>query len=173
MSIYLYNVRSYYKFLFSKWFWEGLYTHILDKKKQKIDMFEHLWLANNFLQYTLKLFQFSLKRRVQTDKLTIWVSVMVLNATFNSILVILWWYVLLVDETADPEKNHRTVVSHWKNFWSFKSIWWGYSWIEYFVNESCHLFSKLLNKVEGLQKLFQKRNLYLRQFLSSYLCITT
>jgi hypothetical protein len=35
-----------------------------------------------------------------------WVRVMVFNATFNNISVILWWSVLLVDETGVPEENH-------------------------------------------------------------------
>jgi hypothetical protein len=32
-----------------------------------------------------------------------WVRVMVINATFNNISVILWWSVLLVEETGE---NH-------------------------------------------------------------------
>jgi hypothetical protein len=32
---------------------------------------------------------------------------MVLNATFNSISVISWWSVLLMDETGVPGENHR------------------------------------------------------------------
>jgi hypothetical protein len=35
-------------------------------------------------------------------------------ATFNNVSVILWWLVLLVEETGVPEENHRPVVSHWK-----------------------------------------------------------
>ena len=34
---------------------------------------------------------------------------MVLNTTFNNISVILWWSVLLVEETGEPEKTN---VSH-------------------------------------------------------------
>ena len=37
---------------------------------------------------------------------------MVLNATFNSISVIPWWSVLLVEETEIPGENHRPVASH-------------------------------------------------------------
>ena len=37
---------------------------------------------------------------------------MVLNTTFNYILVISWWSVLLVEETRVPGENHRPVVSH-------------------------------------------------------------
>jgi len=38
--------------------------------------------------------------------------VMVLNATFNNISVILWWSVLLVEETGVHEENHRPAASH-------------------------------------------------------------
>jgi len=37
---------------------------------------------------------------------------MVLNATFNSILIISWWSVLLVEETGVPGENHRRIASH-------------------------------------------------------------
>ena len=37
---------------------------------------------------------------------------MVLNVTFNNILAILWWSVLLVEETGVPGKNHRPTASH-------------------------------------------------------------
>ena len=37
---------------------------------------------------------------------------MVLNATFNYILVISWWSVLLVEETRVPRENHRPDASH-------------------------------------------------------------
>ena len=37
---------------------------------------------------------------------------MVFNDTFNNISVILWWSVLLVDETGVPGENHRPVASH-------------------------------------------------------------
>jgi hypothetical protein len=38
--------------------------------------------------------------------------VMVFNATFNNISVILWWSVLLVEETELPGENHQTATSH-------------------------------------------------------------
>ena len=38
--------------------------------------------------------------------------VMVFNATFNNISVILWWSVLLVEETEVPGENHQTAASH-------------------------------------------------------------
>jgi len=38
---------------------------------------------------------------------------MVLNTTFNSISVILWWSVLLVEEIELLVENHWPVASHW------------------------------------------------------------
>ena len=40
--------------------------------------------------------------------------VMVFNATFNPISVILWQSVLLAEETGVPRENHRSVASHWQ-----------------------------------------------------------
>ena len=37
---------------------------------------------------------------------------MMFNATFNNILVISWWSVLLVEEAGEPGENHRPAVSH-------------------------------------------------------------
>jgi len=34
------------------------------------------------------------------------VCLMMFNATFNNISVIMWWSVLLVEETGGPEENH-------------------------------------------------------------------
>ena len=39
---------------------------------------------------------------------------MVLNITFNTISVISWLSVLLVEETGVPGENHRLVASHWQ-----------------------------------------------------------
>jgi hypothetical protein len=39
---------------------------------------------------------------------------MVFNATSNTISVISWWSVLLMEETVVPEENHRPVASHWQ-----------------------------------------------------------
>jgi hypothetical protein len=36
----------------------------------------------------------------------------VFNATFNNISAILWWSVLLVEETGGPGENHRPVASY-------------------------------------------------------------
>jgi hypothetical protein len=42
------------------------------------------------------------------------VRIMVFNATFNYISVLLWQSVLLVEETGVPGENHRPVTSHWQ-----------------------------------------------------------
>jgi hypothetical protein len=39
-------------------------------------------------------------------------GVMVFNATFNSISVISWRSILLLEETGVPGENHRPVASH-------------------------------------------------------------
>jgi hypothetical protein len=40
------------------------------------------------------------------------VRVVVFNATYMYISVILWWSILLVEETGVPRENHRPVTSH-------------------------------------------------------------
>ena len=40
------------------------------------------------------------------------VRVMVFNVAYNNISAILWWSVLLVEETGIPGENHRPVASH-------------------------------------------------------------
>jgi len=47
-----------------------------------------------------------LEKQVKQYMLNIMVWFMVLNATFNTILVISWWSVLLVEETGLPGENH-------------------------------------------------------------------
>jgi len=42
------------------------------------------------------------------------VTVMVINATFNSISVISWRSVLLEEETGVPGENHRSPAIHWQ-----------------------------------------------------------
>ena len=44
--------------------------------------------------------------------MTVWFRFMVLNATFNNILVISWRSVLLVEETGVPGENQRPDASH-------------------------------------------------------------
>ena len=38
--------------------------------------------------------------------------VMVFNATLDNISAILWWSVLLVEETGVPREKHRPAASH-------------------------------------------------------------
>ena len=45
--------------------------------------------------------------------LSLFVCLMVINATFNNISVISWRSVLLEEETGVPWENHWTVASHW------------------------------------------------------------
>ena len=54
-----------------------------------------------------------LVRQTQLDDLHgLWF--MVFNATFNTIIVISWLSVLLVEETRIPGENHRPVASNWR-----------------------------------------------------------
>ena len=50
---------------------------------------------------------------LQWSKKSIWVMVMVFQATFNNISVISWWSVLLVEEAEEPGENHRPWASNW------------------------------------------------------------
>jgi hypothetical protein len=46
-----------------------------------------------------------------TDVVSLFVCLMVFNATFNNISVISWWSVLLLEETGVPVENHRLMRS--------------------------------------------------------------
>jgi BarA-like signal transduction histidine kinase len=39
---------------------------------------------------------------------------MVFNATFNSISILSWWLILLVEETGVPVEKHQPAASHWQ-----------------------------------------------------------
>ena len=43
-----------------------------------------------------------------------YICLIVFKATFNTISVILWQSVLLVEETVEPGENHRPVANHWQ-----------------------------------------------------------
>jgi hypothetical protein len=45
----------------------------------------------------------------QQDNRMVWFGVIMFNATFNNISVILWWSILLVEETGE---NHPPAASH-------------------------------------------------------------
>ena len=51
-------------------------------------------------------------KTISTSKSLFWFGLMVFNATFNNISVILWLSVLLVEETGVPGENHSLVASH-------------------------------------------------------------
>ena len=42
----------------------------------------------------------------------LFVCLMMFNATFNNISVILWQSVLLMEETGEPRENHQPIASH-------------------------------------------------------------
>jgi hypothetical protein len=44
----------------------------------------------------------------------LFICLMVFNATFNNISIILWRSVLLVEETGGPGEKHRPATSHWQ-----------------------------------------------------------
>ena len=55
-----------------------------------------------------------LKQNSISNRFIFRVRVMVLNATFNNISVILWTSVLFVEETRVPGENQWLVASHWQ-----------------------------------------------------------
>ena len=48
----------------------------------------------------------------QQDNKMVWFGVMMFNATFKNISVILWWSILLVEEIGGSGENHRPAASH-------------------------------------------------------------
>jgi hypothetical protein len=54
----------------------------------------------------------TLLKQTQYNNIRVRVRIMVFNATFNNILVIWWWSLLLVEEIGVPGENHRPVASH-------------------------------------------------------------
>ena len=94
---------------------------ILKILKEKLWFFEFNWDIENAYTLVYK-FGFNLLNyfaRVITTYsyfLRVKVRVMVFNATFNNISDILWWSVLLVEETGVSRENHRPAASHWQTF---------------------------------------------------------
>jgi hypothetical protein len=87
------------------WFnciWEGLCQYFVFIYRSSIFLFEYL-IDNS------------------TKMLKVGVRVMVFNATFNNISIILWQSVLLVEETRISGENHRSATSHWQT-WSHKVV---------------------------------------------------
>ena len=62
--------------------------------------------------YLISIFLFEYLIDNSTKMLKVGVRVMVFNATFNNISIILWQSVLLVEETRISGENHRSATSH-------------------------------------------------------------
>ena len=70
----------------------------------------HIALLDFVKKNRLNLTRF--KNRFNNKTVIFSFSVMVFNATFNNISVILWWSVLLQEETGGPAENYRPVASY-------------------------------------------------------------
>ena len=72
----------------------------------------------NYLNY----FRFRQRCHILLSRLSIYIDIatgfrlMLFNATFKIMSVILWWSVLFEEETRVPGENHRAVESHWRTF---------------------------------------------------------
>ena len=78
------------------------------RKKKKT--FPVLFLMNLYLRLII-IFCFVRNKNLTTS---LWVRVRIFNATFNTIAVISWRSVLLVEETGVPGENHWPTTSHWQ-----------------------------------------------------------
>ena len=67
-----------------------------------------IYNMKKIINLPIKLIFFSLYNH-QLYLICSFVCLMVFNATFNNISVILWWSVLLVKETEGPGENHQPV----------------------------------------------------------------
>ena len=96
------NVVTYYKLWTVTWILTRCFiSHIATKKRvNKWGDLILIWLVETFKMTSLFCRWF--------------VCCMVLNATFNSISVILWRSVSLMEKTGVPWKNHRLATSHWQ-----------------------------------------------------------
>ena len=74
---------------------------------------------NNLIVQHLK--QLTAQHVLPSKLLVCLLCLMVFNATFNNISVILWRSVLLVEETGGPGEYHRPSASHWQN-WSHNVV---------------------------------------------------
>jgi hypothetical protein len=74
--------------------------HLKDKKIIQF-VYQQYWSNYNNSTY------------VKTNKCWL-LCLKVFSANFNTISVVSWWSVLLVEETGGPSENHRPVASHWQ-----------------------------------------------------------
>jgi hypothetical protein len=118
--------------------WDNLHYHYLHLISERITgyinmpVFFSLWVTKCFfmniwsvfpreLQYqNVAYFQCSHFGHSQ-HKSRVRYRVMLLNTTFNNILVISWRSVVLVEDVGVPGENHRPVVCHWQT-WSHKAV---------------------------------------------------
>ena len=94
------------------------------------DLLLNVYITNETLKTVIcTSIQFKLKNWINTIdhllhilfrciQLLLWLvlRVMVFIATFHNISVLLWWSVLLVEETGVPWENHRPDASHWQTY---------------------------------------------------------
>ena len=73
-----------------------------------------LVLSLTLLLEVWKIIQFKSNTLYIRTAILVILIVMVFNATFNNISIILWWSVLLFEETTVPWENHRPATSHWQ-----------------------------------------------------------
>ena len=64
-------------------------------------------METKFIEYS-----FNWKAFYIWSKIRVMVRAMVFNATFNNISLVLWWSVLLVEETGVSGENHWQTLSH-------------------------------------------------------------
>ena len=86
----------------------GFYFIVILLKKQSCNIFQSFIMNGHAFFYTININ---------------FVCLMVLNTTFNTISVISWRSVLLVEETGGHWENHRPVTSHWQTLSLHTSPW--------------------------------------------------
>ena len=92
--------------------------------EDKVGLLHHLWhflYIHILIKYDWMNFFYTNKKKTSKNKY-IWIAKfiylnrgrdMVFNSTFNNISAMLWWSVLLVEETGAPRENHQLAASHW------------------------------------------------------------
>ena len=86
----------------------------------------------------------------------------VFNATFNSISVILWRSVLLVEETGVPGDNHRTAASHWQTLIYPRSPEGGEGILFYLCPSVCPSVQDIFRRIFLSSYRWQKSDIWLQ-----------
>ena len=90
-----------------------IYLRVQTKIYLKLQIKIYLKVQTKYILYSPKLSDYiSLFVNNVLNHYSIRVIVLVVIATFNNISAILWWQVLLVEETGVPGENHRPAASH-------------------------------------------------------------